>query len=210
LRREDGDTGRVRLVRKTFVGVALMGILTSMILGAGPAGASTTGYTYFNCTVNLPVWPTPTKKGPVDCNGTATVSLRGNLTNGQAYTASGSGVKFDGHADWYLEKCTAGLPLNGSAAGTTYAYKLLGGGTATGLATAASKFSWSRVGATAVVTIPPGGSVTFANGKKAVGTGTGRAVAVFQQKTPGVVGGRTCSAPGTQVSQVTGVALFPS
>jgi hypothetical protein len=193
-------------VRKTFVAIVMLGSLSAIVFASGPASATVSGFATFNCNVYLPIWPTQFG-GPVHCYGTGNAVLAGKTTSGVTYRATGTNRPFDGAASFYNEKCTANEPLNGSAGGVTHISGLAGvpGGTAN----AHSPFSWTRVGVNAVILLPPGGTINFSNGSLAVGTGTGRAVAVFRQTTPRA-GTRTCTAPGPQTANIVGLALFPS
>ena len=59
--------------------VALVACIALVIGLPGPAGASVTGSTVFNCNVKLPVWPTA--NGPaVNCIGKTTGYLQGQTT----------------------------------------------------------------------------------------------------------------------------------
>lgn len=190
-------------MRKTFMAVVVLGLLSAVLLVPAPSGANVQGFASFNCNVTLPVWPTA-NGGPVHCLGNGKAVLQGKTTSGTAYRATTTNGKFDGAASFYNEKCTFNEALNGSAGGTTHISGLT---SQLGSASAHTPFAWTRLGLTAVITLPPGGTVNFANGKVAKGTGTGRAVAVFRPTQPGV-GGRTCTAPGQQKANIQGVALF--
>ena len=183
--------------------VAVLGLLSAIVLAPATSGANVQGLATFNCNVYLPVWPTATG-GPVHCLGTGNTVIQGKTTSGASYRATKTGGSFDGAASYYNEKCTFNEALNGSAGGVTHFYGLT---SQLGSASAHTPFAWTRVGVTAVISIPPGGTVNFSNGAVAVGTGTGRAIAVFRPTNP-AVGKRTCTAPGYQNANIVGTALF--
>ena len=193
-------------MRKTFIAIVATSILSAIVLASGPATASVAGVAEFNCNVYLPLWPTQFG-GPVHCLGNGTAVLQGKTSAGKNYTATGVNKSFDGAATYYNEKCTGNEALNGSAGGTTHFYGLAGG--ALGQANAHTPFAWTRVGLTAVIALPPGGVIQFTGGAVAFGNGTGRAVAAFRPVSP-AIGTRTCTKPGSQTAQITGVALFTS
>ena len=192
-------------MRKTFVAVLVLGVLSTIVLASAPSGATVTGLASFNCNVFLPVWPTA-NGGPVHCYGTGNTVIQGKTTSGASYRATKTGGSFDGAASYYNEKCTFNEALNGSAGGVTHFYGL---SSQLGSAAAHTPFAWTRVGVNAVISIPPGGTVNFSNGAVAKGTGTGRAIAVFRPTTPRF-GVRTCTAPGSQTANIVGTAIFPS
>jgi hypothetical protein len=193
-------------MRKAFAAVSVIGLLMSMGWSSVPAGASVFGSASFNCNVFLPVWPLASGGG-VECLGTSSAVLAGKTSTNVTYVVKGTGRFFDGHAIFYDEGCTANEPLHGYAQGTAYITGL-SSQTPPGLsANVQSRFEWVRTGATAIIALPPGGSIYFSNGAVANETGAGRAVATFRPTSPGV-GGRDCTHPGTQVANIIGVAQF--
>ena len=182
--------------------LALVAVIALVIAIPGPAGASATGASVFNCKVLLPVWPTTA--GPaVDCNGKISGVIEGKTTANKNYVIAPTNNSFNAHANKYKEVCTANEPINGSADGTISAPSVKSvqpGGTA---AISGINFVWSRIGATAVVNLTGGNIFFHKTGATATGN-RGTALAAFA---PNKLG--TCAAPATNMTAtIVGVTLF--
>jgi len=192
-------------LRKIVV-LTIVGLLALIVAMPGPAGASASGGTVYNCNVTLPVWPT-TSGGAVNCNGTANGVITGSTTTGAAYALDAINSKLVGAASSYSETCgPGGIPLTGTAKGTFFVYNLKALAGPSGSATAAAPFNWSRVGSTAVITLGKG-TITWNNGKIARGT-SGVSVANFVVTAPQPP--PTCAAPKKVNASITGVAILIS
>lgn len=177
-------------MRKAFivVPVGLLMVLSACVTGDGA----------FNCTVQLPVWPTGAGP-PVTCTGRASGAVSGTMDGGGAYALVAANAPFVANAAGYSETCTLNEPLNGFASGTTQISGLVGvpsGATATG------SFVWTRIGVTAIVLLPKGGKIFFNNGRVATQIANANATAAFAPTNP--VTGRTCSAPGPLTALIVG------
>jgi hypothetical protein len=169
----------------------------------GPAGASATGTATVNCTVNLPVWPTPNGP-PVDCKGSSLVLVEGKTTTGSNYVLAGNGA-FDGHADKYSETCVSNQALNGKANGTLITTNIHSV-TPAGTAKSSIKFVWTRIGSSAIINLGAG-VVNLPGGKTATGS-KGTSVAVFVPTKPIPPG--TCTAPKPLTAHIVGAAVLQS
>ena len=183
--------------------VVLVGLLALVIGLPGPAGASATGATVFNCNVTLPIWPTA--NGPaVNCKGKTTGYIQGQTTVGTAYKVAPLNDSFTGAAAKYSETCTFNEPLNGKANGTISisginSIQPAGTASASGI-----NFVWTRIGSTALINLT-GGTIFLPGGKQAKGQ-RGTAVAAFAPTSPIPPG--TCTNPKPLKATIVGVAVF--
>jgi hypothetical protein len=211
------EVGEVR-VRRLLALLGAVALLAMPLIQASPAQASTSGGHVIACKAHLPQWPTltPTSGSCTGNTPVGSVSVDWGLDNlGNAYVVVDPGVFSASFT--YSETCVAGEPpavgtANGTA-GVTGA-TALDGTTQTSAAWTAA-FSWTRVGATALVFLGPA-SVTFGNGHTATsavklpvpsppgvsGGSSGVAVAAF---VPTTVPLPTCAAPGVLDAQVAAV-----
>jgi len=189
-------------VRK-LAAIVLVGML-ALLVALPSAGASATGIATVNCTVFLPVWPTPNGP-PVDCKGKSSGLIEGKTTTNTTYVLAPTNATFDGHADKYSETCTFNEALNGKANGTLFTTGIRSVIPA-GTASSAIKFVWTRIGSSAIINLGAG-TVTLPGGKKATGS-KGTSVAAFIPEKPLPPG--TCTAPKPLTSLIVGVALLQS
>ena len=169
---------------KKLISLAAACLIVSAMLPMATASAAPTGAAAAACHAVLGVWPTPGGGGAFCGQGDLTVAGQGE---GYAYGVFVPGpvcvpnCPFFANVDGYSEPCFAAEPpLTGTASGTLN----VGG--------FESRFSWTRVGLVAVLTLD--------------GTG-GAGVAAF---VPDVGPGQplpTCDAPGRLEAHVAGVAL---
>lgn len=136
--------------------VSVMAIAMSLFVA--PANAAGAGQLAFTCTASLPNFPAPPNTTGGTCNGSASGAIIG--TGGQKAVVQGSF-----NASFSYTEPAATCPATGTASGTFS----VDGGAATG------KFSWERVGATAVITLS-NVSVPAAG----ISGATGVAVAAFE------------------------------
>jgi hypothetical protein len=189
-------------VRKLGI-VALVGLLALVIGLPGPAGASATGATVFNCNVTLPVWPTA--NGPaVNCTGKTTGYIQGTMVGGGAYRVAPVNDNFTGAAAKYSETCTFNEALNGKANGTI-SITGINSITPSGTASASGiNFVWTRIGSSALINLTKG-TIFLPGGRTATGQ-RGTAVAAFAPTSPIPPG--TCTAPKPLKATIVGVAVF--
>ncbi|MGH2728601.1 MAG: hypothetical protein ACRDKS_16645 [Actinomycetota bacterium] len=189
------------------LGVVAMVACIALVIGLpGPAGASVTGATVFNCNVSLPVWPTA--NGPaVNCVGKTTGYLQGQTTApAKAYRVAAANSSFIGAAAKYSETCVFNEPLNGKANGSFSASGLRSitpAGTASSSGTA---FVWTRIGSSALINLT-GGTIFLPMGKQAKGS-RGTSAAAFAPTSPIPPG--TCTKPKPLKATIVGVAIFQS
>lgn len=186
--------------------VALVACIALVIGLPGPAGATVTGTTVFNCNVNLPIWPTA--NGPaVNCVGKTTGYLQGQTTApASAYKVAAANSNFVGAAAKYSETCTFNEPLNGKANGTFSATGLRSITPAGTASSSGTNFVWTRIGSTALINLT-GGTIFLPGGKQAKGT-RGTSAAAFAPTSPIPPG--TCTAPKPLKATIVGVAVFQS
>ncbi|MGH2785990.1 MAG: hypothetical protein ACRDJ1_12065 [Actinomycetota bacterium] len=184
--------------------VAVVGCLALVIALPGPAGATVTGGTVFNCNVTLPVWPTA--NGPaVNCTGKTTGYLQGKTTTGTPFKVAAANSQFLGAAAKYSETCTFNEPLNGKANGTFSASGLKAVKPTAGTANSSgTNFVWTRIGSSALINLT-GGAVFLPNGMVATGN-RGTAAAAFAPTAPLPPG--TCTAPKSLKATIVGAAYF--
>ena len=186
--------------------VALVACIALVIGLPGPAGASVTGATVFNCNVKLPIWPTA--NGPaVNCVGKTTGYFQGQTTApATAYRVAALNSGFLGAAAKYSETCTFNEPLNGKANGTFSASNLRSITPAGSASSAGTNFVWTRIGSSALINLT-GGTIYLPGGKQAKGA-RGTSAAVFAPTKPIPTG--TCTAPKPLNATIIGVAVFQS
>ncbi len=189
------------------LGIAALVACIALVIGLpGPAGASVTGATVFNCNVSLPVWPTPS--GPaVNCVGKNSGYLQGRTTApASAYKVAAVNAGFVGAAATYSETCTFNEPLNGKANGTFSSSGLTSITPAGSASSSGTAFVWTRIGSTALINLT-GGTIFLPGGKQAKGS-RGTAAAAFAPTSPIPPG--TCTAPKPLKATIVGVAVFQS
>jgi len=167
-------------MKKSLVALALSGLVIAIVGPAAPASGSITGAALVTCRTSLPAWPTAS--GSSTC-GTYVVGAAGGgagvTTTNSPYVIAGKGAFSSSFS--YSEPCVVANqpPLLGTAKGTATA----SGFTAvvkTSKTTAkeTSGFSWTRVGAVAVITTS-GTTITFGNGQTARALAPGAGVGTF-------------------------------
>ena len=151
----------------------LVSALIVAVVAASPASASTTGEVVFNCSMQLPAWPSPNANAR--CDGTSIVSVSGLDDSGTPYTLAGPG-EFHMFID-YATACIAGEPpLLWNAVGQIQVGRIL--------AVRAGAVTQATLSAAVEIVGTPGSftfrtqghHVVFADGATASGmTGTGEA-----------------------------------
>jgi hypothetical protein len=193
-------------VRKRLFLIAVVGLSLGALLGVSlPAHASISGTAFFQCTVKLPVWPTP--NGPaVKCNGTATGFITGTKTTGGVYTGTAANDKFVGAAATYRETCIGPEPVNGFANGTFTVSNMTLTNPSSQKGQGSAKFNWTRVGVNAIITLSGGLVKKTPTGATVAKGSSGVAAALFiPTSTPG-----NCNPGGAKplTALITGQSFF--
>lgn len=196
-----------KLVALAAAAVAIVPVTVSPA-NAGPAA----GELVFECVASLPGFPSGAgtgKCGPDTLAGGPVVpssaegTIQGVTDSGQPFVLTAAGVNNFTATFNYQEACVAGEPpVLGTANGSATIKGMTGvvGVTPVANAEITVTFTWTRVGATAAITIT-GGTLTFGAEVEAVTAGTGEAAFA-----PVVTTGNTCPSGGGLKALVTGSA----